>query len=553
MKEFYPFEHKRPGSDEIFDGIENAINAGKKFIILEALTGAGKGGYAIAYSRKYKTPILTATKLLQEQYVDTKEFWQEYSLKGKSNYMCAIPGQETTRVDEALCCSSSILDDNKHLLPTDILVKIGKDKTTYKGGKSSSANDLKAHCIEKAICPYYSIRKQIGVVAGAIINYDLFFTLTIKSNGSTGIGLMSTQISKAIVFDEAHQIIGKIQEYFGCSFTDVYAIKLLGKMGARLTNEDPILWIKRLRNMAQTEASLESDGTKVSKLKRFADKISISLAQDLKNPAKFFMEDTGVAVNFKPLDIKNYKNLVFGSFDHVLIMSATLQPNFREVLGITDAESVLIRPKSTFAVKNRPIIFPRDIARLNKTSILTAESDQYKFIAAILAAHKKDKGIIHCSSYKFFDQVRGLFRKDDRFIWVDKDTDKNYAIKKHMESKDPTILVSPAMLEGVDLKDDLARFQIMLKVPYSAYDDYMRKLIDIYPTWYDSETATNLVQAYGRAVRSEQDRAVFYILDGTFNMVISKSGYLLSPYFKEAVQTGNKESLMKILEQRAKL
>jgi len=41
-------------------------------------------------------------------------------------------------------------------------------------------------------------------------------------------------------------------------------------------------------------------------------------------------------------------------------------------------------------------------------------------------------------------------------------------------------------------------------------------------TWYYNETAKNIIQMYGRAVRSSTDYAKFYIIDGSFKDICSK-------------------------------
>ena len=41
-------------------------------------------------------------------------------------------------------------------------------------------------------------------------------------------------------------------------------------------------------------------------------------------------------------------------------------------------------------------------------------------------------------------------------------------LEEHQRRED-TIILAPAMHEGLDLKDDLARFQIITKVPYPSF------------------------------------------------------------------------------------
>ena len=44
-------------------------------------------------------------------------------------------------------------------------------------------------------------------------------------------------------------------------------------------------------------------------------------------------------------------------------------------------------------------------------------------------------------------------------------------LRKHYESKKQTVLISPSLHLGVDLKDDLSRFQVIVKVPYPDLTD----------------------------------------------------------------------------------
>ena len=92
------------------------------------------------------------------------------------------------------------------------------------------------------------------------------------------------------------------------------------------------------------------------------------------------------------------------------------------------------------------------------------------------------------------------------------------------------------MTEGVDLADDQARFQIIVKVPYPYLGDPQinaRRLTD--PAWYEWRTALRIVQAYGRAVRSSEDHATTYILDSMFPMWVSRQQKRLPKWFLEAI------------------
>jgi Rad3-related DNA helicase len=44
-----------------------------------------------------------------------------------------------------------------------------------------------------------------------------------------------------------------------------------------------------------------------------------------------------------------------------------------------------------------------------------------------------------------------------------------------------------------------------------------------------------VIQAYGRAVRAEDDKARFYIVDGSFPRLVRKCRHFIPDWFKEAL------------------
>jgi ATP-dependent DNA helicase DinG len=90
---------------------------------------------------------------------------------------------------------------------------------------------------------------------------------------------------------------------------------------------------------------------------------------------------------------------------------------------------------------------------------------------------------------------------------------------------------------GLDLKDDLSRFQIIIKVPYpylgDRWIDAKRKLSR---QWYIWQTGLRLIQGYGRSVRSKQDWAKTYVLDSAFAPFVRKNGNIFPDWFTQAIQ-----------------
>jgi Rad3-related DNA helicase len=88
------------------------------------------------------------------------------------------------------------------------------------------------------------------------------------------------------------------------------------------------------------------------------------------------------------------------------------------------------------------------------------------------------------------------------------------------------------MTEGVDLKDDSSRFQIICKVPFPYLGDKLiKKRMNKFPGWYNLQTAKTIVQSAGRSVRNDRDHASTYILDLDFERFISRNRHLFPTDF----------------------
>jgi Rad3-related DNA helicase len=109
-------------------------------------------------------------------------------------------------------------------------------------------------------------------------------------------------------------------------------------------------------------------------------------------------------------------------------------------------------------------------------------------------------------------------------------------LKKHFESEEPTVLVSPSMDTGVSFDHEKSRFQIIAKVPYPSLASQKNKLRQKNnPDWYSWKTIAGIVQMSGRSVRSETDWADTIIIDGSFSDVIKYSGHLIPDWIQEAI------------------
>ena len=121
-----------------------------------------------------------------------------------------------------------------------------------------------------------------------------------------------------------------------------------------------------------------------------------------------------------------------------------------------------------------------------------------------------------------------------RFLCREAGVKNEEILELHEKAHAPTVLVSPSMTYGVDLKGDLAKFQIILKAPWlPTKEKRVEKMMKLDSQWYTNKMLCTLVQACGRGLRSKDDECVTYILDGSIVDVILRNRTKLPKYFLE--------------------
>jgi Rad3-related DNA helicase len=158
-----------------------------------------------------------------------------------------------------------------------------------------------------------------------------------------------------------------------------------------------------------------------------------------------------------------------------------------------------------------------------------------KQIEYLLDHHKDDKGIIHTHSHKITTSIKELLYESDhydRLLFRETGSNNEDILQEHTVSDIPSVLVSPSLTYGVDLKDDLGRFQIIVKLPYLPLSSKrIKQLFEEDKSWYENKMLNNLVQATGRTTRSEEDYSTTYILDGNIKNTMRRAGHKLPKHF----------------------
>jgi Rad3-related DNA helicase len=241
-----------------------------------------------------------------------------------------------------------------------------------------------------------------------------------------------------------------------------------------------------------------------------------------------------------PLEVSSYFDTILDKGSVSLFMSATIlsKDHLCKTTGLKPEKVKFIRIEdSDFPVKNRPIHM-MNVAWLNAKTMNVSMPKIAQAVDNIMSIHRNEKGIIHTTSYSQLQFIRDNVSKENasRLIETASSLDRSEVLQKHYESKKQTVLISPSLHLGVDLKDDLSRFQVIVKVPYPDLTDKKiaaKKERD--PKWYTWNTVLRLVQAYGRSVRSSDDYATTYILDSSASYLLKNAQGLMPRWFTEAI------------------
>jgi len=157
-------------------------------------------------------------------------------------------------------------------------------------------------------------------------------------------------------------------------------------------------------------------------------------------------------------------------------------------------------------------------------------------VSKILWKHPTESGIIHSGSYHLAKTVHGLLPKElqKRVMLYDGTAGKITALSAFTR-EEGYVLMGPSLLEGLDLKGDSSRFQIIIKVPYPSLGNrFVKKKMEVQPEWYRWKAAIAVCQGVGRSIRENGDWAVTYILDSCFYDLL-KEEHSFSTEFRERI------------------
>ena len=239
-------------------------------------------------------------------------------------------------------------------------------------------------------------------------------------------------------------------------------------------------------------------------------------------------------IKIKPLSVASKPPLLWpDKVKRIVIMSATISEKDLEYLGLDNRVVRYIDTYSPIPVERRPFI----VHNTANMSHVHQDKNLPKIVAKclnIVDNNKGKKGLIH-APYGLAKKLKKHLGEDPRFLFHDQNN-KREMVKKFKESEDK-IIIGSGLAEGLDLKGDLARFQIIVKVPYpSLGDSSIRWVAENDPEYYAWLTARELMQMYGRVSRGEDDYGETHVLDSSFESWYNKCQRLIPKWFSESIR-----------------
>jgi len=524
---FFPNDYEPSTAQvDIIKQVDEAFSSNYKFCIVSAPTGTGKSFLPMTLANASNQPTQTFRRLVESN----EAFKQDFA----GNYINQIDcEQEPPFGSFTLTITKSLQDQYKDLFNDSVIFK-GKSNyicdvdnvSTVDIAPCLLAPKLKEDCLKCNRCHYYVNRNISLLSKHTILNYKLFLHLP-----------RHIKRKNYIICDEASELENELVKMFSLyiDFKKINSLGIKANKPKDMNHKTVYDWLTNIsleisdfieqliKEYNKNPNLVIGEKNKITYLKTQYMQINLCLNEWKTCEWVIDSPDKNI-ITVTPLQVNNLSKYIFDYADQVVLMSATIidHKKFAKSLGIQDYK--FIETKSNFNPQKSPIYlssaYPLNYS--NKAKNLPKIAKQ---IIELCNVFKDDKGIIHTHSMEI-SSILKKYLKGERFLFRDDFSDNTNILNKHYNSSLPTILVSPSLTHGVDLKDDLARFCIIVKLPYPPLGNKrIKRLADMDSDWYQNQMLNTLVQMCGRATRSKQDHSSTYILDG--------NGYKVLPYVKD--------------------
>lgn len=526
--DFWPFPYPpRPNQVKAMKWLEEEYRKGTRYLILEAPVGTGKSNLGITFSNfvsghNGNAFVLTPQRILQEQYETSFRGNDKVSLAsfyGKSNYEC--------KSKKSSCEVGSL---------------------------------VKPSC---SSCPFKAAKKAAQEAGNTVMNYKLAllsfaFTQTFKSQ------------RRVMVLDECHTLENHLVDFDMVQVTEFRAKKYDIKWQVMTTIPTALSWIRDtyLPKIEQAVAKgeqevaplLDKSGTDLTQadIKKIRehnglldhyDEVREILYTDIEEiQNNYVLVHDKTTMSFKRLKgAHTFHQLLDPRAEFFLFMSSTIlnKDGFCQDLGIDQSKAAFLSLDSDFPVENRPVLYLPQM-KMNadwKSPERQKERDRMlDTVKQILDMHEGESGIIHTGNFQIaawlVDELSYNSKHNIYHHNPGSGDDRNTIINTFISDPNASVLISPSITEGLDLKDDLGRFAIFAKIPFGYLgDQWIKRRMEMSTEWYQRRALIDIIQGGGRVVRGPEDKGNVYILDASWAYLYRSTQYMVPKWWKAAYTT----------------
>lgn len=443
--------------------------------ILRAPTGAGKSlvNVSLGLLEGWRTLYLTATKGLQTQLLDDFASAGMTDIRGHKNYDCAAPS--AGRYDEDLCSRPS-------------------------------------NCLHRAAM---SRAAEANLV---VSNYAKWVTMSVFTGRPEELGKFDL-----LICDEAHNTMSWMTSLLSLEFSsgDTESAINMVTPGFRDSIETWIEWGQSAVLAAEKkylELKAQGGDDKSARMRHIA-----RLGKDLRrlselsgHRTEWVVDQTKYGSVLMPKWPAEYtEQHLFRGIKRVVLSSADINEYDARDLGIKPNDLTVTGSKYSFDPDRRPLYWldMQPPVRVQNGMSPGARKIWIQRMDRVLESFSEHKAIIQPRSYGRCKEIIENSRWSQHMI-THKPGRAEGAIAQFKRSSAPSILVSPAIEEGVDFPYDEARLCIIAKVPFLYLKDPLtaaRRKDD--PTYADRIVCRDILQMAGRTMRAEDDWTVIVIPD----------------------------------------
>lgn len=469
-----------------------------RFVALVSPTGAGKSATYMAQAAvddEGRICVLTATRLLQTQLLGDFHSMGMIDIRGRSNYVCDI--DESRHADTAVCV-------------------MGKYCRNMKDGP----------------CGFYDRKREALQSRIVITNYSYWL------EHQQDLGYFTT-----LVLDEAHKAPDEISRFA--------AVEIRESELDRLKLQHPPAGLKASVKWALSVLGAIDAGKLTGVGSDENRRLALRLRQKLSRMCRLSEHQWLRSKEWKMWrwDLVDpsalAEDLLFRGSKKVVLSSASLRKKTLKLLGVEGGRGkgvTVIEQESTFPVSRRPIYF-WPVVRMNKNTQREEFDRWHEAIDEIIGARLDRNGLIHTVSYERAVTIWQRSRYQDRMLLHEKKQGIEDVVRQWREMPRGTVLLSPALTEGVNLAYQDCEYAIVAKIPFPDFTAPLMRARAEKDDSYTSYLAMQaLVQAVGRHVRAVDDQGETFILDSALQWLRVRYWDFAPHWFHTAVKTLKKDA-----------